>query len=81
MKKLKKKKKKNQKKNFYSRAGQDGWSDEDKQTIFFWGGPYWKNYVLFRYRIKHSDLYLEANFDRLWAKIKENLRFTWILQI
>ena len=35
MKKFKKKKKK---KNFYSRAGQDGRSDEDKQTIFFGGG-------------------------------------------
>ena len=34
---LKKKIKKN--KTFYSQAGQDGWSDEDKQTIF-WGGPY-----------------------------------------
>ena len=25
------------KKNFYSQAGQDGRSDEDKQTIFFFG--------------------------------------------
>ena len=30
-----KKKKKSKKKNFYSRAGQEGRSDEDKQTIFF----------------------------------------------
>ena len=30
-------KKKSKKKNFYSRAGQDGRSDEDKQTIFFLG--------------------------------------------
>ena len=36
-KKKKKSKKKSKKKNFYSRAGQEGRSDEDKQTIF-WGG-------------------------------------------
>ena len=37
-KKLQKKpQKKSKKKNFYSRAGQDGRSDEDKQTIIFWG--------------------------------------------
>ena len=35
MEKIEKKLKK-KKKNFYSRAGQDGRSDEDKQTIF-WG--------------------------------------------
>ena len=29
------------KKNFFSRAGQDGRSDEDKQTIF-WGALYTK---------------------------------------
>ena len=33
IKKIKNKKKKT----FYSRAGQDGRSDEDKQTIFFFG--------------------------------------------
>ena len=33
--KKKNKKIKKKKKNFYSRAGQDGRSDEDKQTIFF----------------------------------------------
>ena len=37
MKKLKKSKK-NFFLNFYSRAGQDGRSDEDKQTIFLGGG-------------------------------------------
>ena len=35
MKKIKKKK--IEKKNFYSRAGQDGRLDEDKQTISFFG--------------------------------------------
>ena len=38
MKKIKKKKNQKKKKNFYNRAGQDGRSDEDKQTIFFFFG-------------------------------------------
>ena len=35
MKEIKNENKKKNKKNFYSRAGQDGRSDEDKQTFFF----------------------------------------------
>ena len=30
------------KQNFYSRAGQDGRSDEDKQTVFFFGPNCWQ---------------------------------------